>query len=65
MEEMMDRQGQGQSRGSKELEVSLEQQEGSSAQDSNQRCALQAKTLPACSPMRPPPWASVCICAYL
>ena len=49
MEEMMDRQGQGQSQGGKELEISLEQQQGSSAQDSNQQCALAgpAPCLPA------------------
>ena len=42
LEEMMERQGQSRSQGGKELEVSLEQQEGSSPQDSNQQCAPPA-----------------------
>ena len=47
LEEMMERQGQSQAQGGKELEISLEQQKGSSAQDSNQQCAPQAIT-PVC-----------------
>ena len=39
MEEMMERQGQSQSKGGKELEISLEQQKGSSPQDSNDQYA--------------------------
>ena len=37
LEEMMERQGQSQAQGGKELEISLEEQEGSSVQDSNQQ----------------------------
>jgi hypothetical protein len=37
LEEMMERQGQSQAKGGKELEISLEQQKGSSAQDSDQQ----------------------------
>lgn len=47
LEEMMERQGQSQSQGGKELQISLEQQDGSSPQDSNQQCAPPAIT-PAC-----------------
>lgn len=50
LEEMMERQGQSQSQGGKELEVSLEQQEGSSPQDSNQQYAPQQGP-PPCSTM--------------
>ena len=39
LEEMMERQGQSQNQGGKELQLSLEQQEGSSPQDSSQQCA--------------------------
>ncbi len=37
LEEMMERQGQSQAKGGKELEISMEQQKGSSAQDSDQQ----------------------------
>ena len=37
LEEMMERQGQSQAQGGKELEISLEEQKGASIQDSNQQ----------------------------
>ena len=60
MEEMMDRQGQGQSRGSKELEVSLEQQEGSSAQDS-QPAVRPASQDAACLLSHAPSSLGICV----
>ncbi len=37
LEEMMERQGQSQAQGGKQMEISLEEQKGSSAQDSDQQ----------------------------
>ena len=47
MEEMMERQGQSQSKGGKELEISLEQQKGSSPQDSDNQYAPENLPLSA------------------